>query len=89
MEKCSIKGCPGNYEAKTITHMVEHDGQTILIEGVPAEVCSICGDVLLSLETVEYIEQLLQHPGKPAHTAPVYEMPPKSRATISHRGLFK
>ena len=81
MKRCSIKGCPGTCETKTITHMVQHDGETILIEGVPAEVCSICGDVLLSLETVEHIEKLLQHPGTPAHTAPVYEMPGNVQAT--------
>lgn len=73
--KCSIKGCPGIYETKTITHMVQQAGATILIENVPASICTICGDVLLSLETVEQLEELLQHPGTPAHTAPVYKMP--------------
>jgi len=80
MKNCTVQGCPGTYETKTITHMVQHDGETILIEGVPAEVCSVCGDVLLSLETVEHIEKLLQHPGIPAHTAPVYEMPENAPA---------
>ena len=82
MKHCSIKGCPGTYEMKTITHMIADDGKTLLIEGVPAEVCSVCGDVLLSLETVEHIEQLLQQPGPPAHTAPVYEMPGNVPAAV-------
>jgi hypothetical protein len=47
----------------------------IVLENVPAEVCSICGDVLLSLSTVAAIEAMLKDPGKPVRTAPVYEMP--------------
>lgn len=75
MNKCSIKGCPGIYEKQTITHMVQHEEKTIIIERVPVDVCAVCGDVLLSLETVERIEKLLQRPGTPVHTAPVYKMP--------------
>lgn len=75
MKKCSIASCPGGYEEKRILHAVKHHGNVIVIENVPAEVCSICGDVLLSLATVEAIETMLKNPGKPIRTAPVYEMP--------------
>lgn len=60
--------------------MVSHNGQTIIIENVPASVCPVCGDTLLSLDTVEAIEKLLLSPGEPDHTAPVYEMPEKVKA---------
>ena len=50
----------------------------VVIENVPVEVCSVCGDVLLSISTVEAIEAMLKNPGKPLRMAPVYEMPGKA-----------
>ena len=71
--KCSIEGCPGTYEEKLIVHTVRFQGQTVVIDRVPAEVCSVCGDVLLAPETVRRIESLLQTTTKPARMVPLYE----------------
>lgn len=71
--KCSIAGCPGEYEERQIVHTVRHRGQIIVINHVPAEVCSVCGDVLLKPETVRRIEELLRAPTQPAGTVPLYE----------------
>lgn len=71
--KCSIQGCPGVYEPKTIVHTVRYRGETVVIENVPAEVCSVCGDVLLSPETVRQIEVLLRTAPPPVRTVPLYE----------------
>jgi len=71
--KCSIEGCPGQYEEQQIVHTVQYQGQIIVIEHVPAEVCSVCGDVLLKPETVRRIEELLRARKQPLRTAPVYE----------------
>lgn len=71
--KCSIEGCPGEYEVRSIVHTVRYRGQVIVVDHVPAEVCSVCGDVLLAPETVRRIEALLQAAPQPAGTAPVYE----------------
>lgn len=71
--KCSIEGCPGLYEGQEVFHTVRHKGQVIVIDHVPAEVCSLCGDVLLKPETVRQIEALLQTTSKPARTVPLYE----------------
>lgn len=49
--KCGIQGCPGEYEEKRVLHTVRHRGQVIATAHVPAEVCSVCGDVLLKAET--------------------------------------
>lgn len=68
-------------DVPSLTHIVQQDGETILIENVPANVCTVCGDVLLSLETVERIEKLLQHPETPVHTALVYKIPGNVEAT--------
>ncbi len=71
--KCSIRGCPGEYEKRDIVHTVRHRGQVIVVDHVPAEVCSVCSDVLLKPETVRRIEELLRTAPQPAGTAPVYE----------------
>ena len=73
MMKCSIKGCPGEYEERLIVHTVRHRGQVIVIDHVPAEVCSVCADVLLKPETVRRIEELLQAATQPARSVPLYE----------------
>ena len=70
---CSIKGCPGKYEETKITHTVRYHGQVMVIDHVPAEVCSGCGDVLLKPETVRRIEKLLQSTTHPSSTVPLYE----------------
>jgi len=71
--KCSIDGCPGEYEAGKVMHTVRHQGQIIVIDHVPADVCSVCGDVLLKPDTVRRIESLLQEKHQPASTVPLYE----------------
>ncbi len=70
---CSFDGCQGQYEAKEVTHTVRHDGQLIVIDHVPVEVCSSCGDVLLNLETVRRIERLLEEDRQQETTVPLYE----------------
>ncbi len=70
---CSIQGCPGQYEDRQVVHTVRYHSQVIVIDHVPAEVCSTCGDVLLKPETVRRIEALLRRSGQPAGTVPLYE----------------
>lgn len=71
--KCSIEGCPGEYENRRITHTVRQRDQVIVVDHVPAEVCNLCGDVLLKPETIRRIEKLLESQREPAGTVPLYE----------------
>ena len=71
--KCTIQGCPGEYEPRTIVHTVKHGREVIVIDHVPAEVCAVCGDVLLTPETVRRIEALLKTTDRPARSVPLYE----------------
>lgn len=71
--ECSIEGCPGEYEERAIVHVERHHGQPVVIDHVPALVCSICGDVLFTPETVRRIEALVQSEALPLLTAPLYE----------------
>lgn len=70
---CNIQGCPGDYELREITHTIRHKGRIVVIDHVPAEVCSTCGDVLLTPHTVRHIEALLRTASEPARTVPLYE----------------
>ena len=56
-----------------IVHTVHRGADIFVFERVPAEVCSVCGDTLLSPETVRHLETLLSSGGKPDKVVPVYE----------------
>jgi len=71
--RCAIQGCPGEYEARTVVHTVKHRGKVMVIDHAPAEVCSACGDILLTPETVRRIEALLRATPPPARNVPLYE----------------
>ena len=58
---------------RQITHTVRVRGQVKVIDHVPAKVCSVCGDTLLSLETVRRLDALLHAEIPPTQTVPLYE----------------
>lgn len=70
---CTLAGCPGDYEERLVTHTVRHRGRLVVFDHVPAEVCSVCGDVLFKPETLRRIEAMLTSEQEPAATVPVYE----------------
>jgi YgiT-type zinc finger domain-containing protein len=71
--KCTIEDCAGVYENRRIVHTVRHKGDVIVIDHVPAEVCTVCGDVLLRPDTVRRIEDILKKRDAPDTTVPLYE----------------
>lgn len=71
--KCSVKGCPGQYEHQAILHTVHKGADIFVFQNVPAEVCSVCTDTVLAPETVRHLDELLRRKGKPERLAPVYE----------------
>lgn len=71
--RCTVAGCPGDYEQRWVIHTVRHEGRVVVIDHVPAETCPICGDVLLRPETVRSLEKLLAGLGQPDATVPLYE----------------
>lgn len=70
---CTIEGCPGQYEDRRITHTLRRDGRVVVIDQVPAEVCAVCGDVLLAPETIRHIERMLETAQEPDRNVPLYE----------------
>ena len=71
--RCSLDDCGGRYEERRVTHTVKRDGQIVIIDHVLAEVCSVCGDVLFTPDTVRGIEALLSADAEPAGVIPLYE----------------
>jgi YgiT-type zinc finger domain-containing protein len=71
--RCSIDGCPGEYEHREVVHTVRQGDRIIVIDHVPAEVCTICGDVLFTPETVRRIESLRHTATPPLRTVPLYD----------------
>ncbi len=71
--ECTDHGCPCESENRRIVHLVRPEGQVVLIRDVPAEVCTVCGDVLFTPETVRHIEALLRSLPAPAGSVPLYE----------------
>ena len=71
--KCSIQGCPGEYEEQEILHTVRKDAEVFVFEHVPAEVCSVCGDTVLKPDTIRHLEDLLRKRSKPEKLVPLYE----------------
>jgi hypothetical protein len=71
--KCSIQGCPGEYEEKLIVHTVKRSSEVLVFENIPAEVRDICSDTLLAPETVRHLETMIRHTSKPGRYVPVYQ----------------
>ncbi len=70
---CRIPGCPGEYVEERRLHAVHHGAEVIVADHVPMRVCDFCGDTLLTAETVQQLEELMQHPPQPARLIPLYE----------------
>ena len=71
--KCSIQGCPGEYEAREIAHVVRQGERLMVVDHVPVEICSLCGDMLFAPETVRRLEALRQTTVAPNRTVPLYD----------------
>jgi YgiT-type zinc finger domain-containing protein len=70
--KCTIVGCPGRYEARETVVVERVQGQLMVIEQVPVEVCDVCGDTLFHPETVRHLEALRHTAASPQRTVPLY-----------------
>ncbi|HVA92782.1 MAG TPA: YgiT-type zinc finger protein [Chloroflexota bacterium] len=70
---CTITGCLGSYESRTIVHTMRRGDQIVVIDHVPAQVCSTCGDILFTPETVRRLEALGRTTAAPTGTVPLYD----------------
>ena len=74
MTKCPF--CGGELEGRVVTHPQSYQGKVYILENVPAEVCSQCGEVLLRPKVLEKMQQLVWSGVAPRRTTqvPVYDL---------------
>lgn len=68
MKPASCLVCGGTEEPRKVQFFTLHQGQPILIEGVPGRVCTQCGEETFDALTIKQLEALLAHPGSPSRT---------------------
>jgi YgiT-type zinc finger domain-containing protein len=71
-ERCAV--CGGALRATTITHEERRRSRLYLFENVPAQVCTVCGEVWLDEGTLREVDRLLRK-GEPVRKleTPVYD----------------
>ena len=68
--KCHV--CGGEAaKSELVSEVLEVDGRRVLVERIPAAVCSRCGEATFSRETAERIRVLVHGEGQPARTVPL------------------
>ena len=74
MNKCTLCS-EGQYLDKHIVFSSRRGDQLVVIEGVPALVCDVCGDRIITEDTAREIERVAT--GTPIDSAPLYHFPQK------------
>jgi YgiT-type zinc finger domain-containing protein len=54
-----------------VNEVLEVDGRRVLVEHIPAQVCSRCGEATFAGATTERIRLLVHGEGRPARTVPL------------------
>jgi YgiT-type zinc finger domain-containing protein len=64
MFECDVCGSKESREA-LVTEMFEIDGRRVLVENIPALVCTHCGEPVFSRETTEKVRRMVHGEAKP------------------------
>ena len=65
MFSCAVCGCKQS-RMDSVDEVFRVDGEYVLVEQIPAEVCSRCGEKSFSLQTVEAMRQAVNGGAVPA-----------------------
>ncbi len=72
MNKCTL--ChKGQYLNEQVVFSSRRGDQLVVVEGVPALVCDVCGDRVITEETAREIERVAT--GSPVDSVPLYRFP--------------
>lgn len=71
--KCPVQGCVGDFEDQLISHTFRRDDQTVVVEGIPAHVCDVCGYTVLDMWVLDELLKIDLEADKPVRLAPVFE----------------
>ena len=58
MFECAVCGCKES-RSEVVDEVFKIDGEYVLVERIPAEVCVRCGEQSFSLETVETVRRMV------------------------------
>jgi YgiT-type zinc finger domain-containing protein len=75
MEKCRSCLSSGTYEDRLTSQPLKFNGQVVIFENVPAQVCRQCGETLFGAEVVKLMEDLGRGERPPTRMdrVPVYD----------------
>jgi YgiT-type zinc finger domain-containing protein len=67
--------CQGDLEKREITYTTVHSGRVIVVENVPAEVCTQCGEPVFRPDVVEKLQKIVwgEVPETSEVTVPLYD----------------
>jgi len=68
--KCHVCGGETARE-EFVSEVLEVDGRRVLVEHIPAQVCTRCNEAAFSRETTERIRLLVHGAGRPDKTVPL------------------
>lgn len=74
MTQCIVQGCPGEMEQRRIVHTFMRDGQPLVVEDLPAQVCQVCGYTVLDLYVLDKLFALDPQTDLPVSHAPVFRL---------------
>lgn len=64
MFECAVCGCKES-RSEVVDEVFKIDGEYVLVERIPAEVCVRCGEQSFSLETAETVRRTVSGQGVP------------------------
>lgn len=82
MFKCHVCGSE-EYHSELISEIFQIEGKFYLVEQIPVNVCSRCGEESFNRETTERIRVMLQGEAQPIKSisVPVFAYQPESQAS--------
>ena len=70
MFKCHVCGST-EYREELVNEVFQIDGKPILVENIPAQVCTRCGEEIFARETTEKVRLLVHGKAKPIKSVQV------------------
>ena len=70
MFKCHVCGST-EYREQLVNEVFQIDGKPVLVENIPAQVCTRCGEEVFSRETTEKVRLLVHGKAKPVKSVQV------------------
>lgn len=64
--------CGGESEERMIDYPISQNGDVIILENVPVNICHSCGEMWFSSEALSVIDKAASYTEKPNRTKPIF-----------------